>query len=225
MGAVTPMKNIAAIFDMDGTLIDNNAYHFKAWQLLFNKYNLPQLTQQAFNEYMSGVPGLTSLHNVLGNQYPNEQLQQWFTEKSEWYKQLYAPDIAPINGLKRFLTELKDAGIHTAVATSASPGNVDFVFGHLNLKHFFDTIIDGTRVNTAKPDPQIFLKAAHDLNAEPVNCVVFEDSLSGVKAANNAGMKVVALTTTHTADELKPVDKVITDYADLHLNDLLALFD
>ncbi|WDF54629.1 HAD family hydrolase [Mucilaginibacter sp. KACC 22063] len=219
------MKKIAAIFDMDGTLIDNNAYHFKAWQQLFKLKGLPELTHEVFNENMSGVPGLASLHNVLGYNHSDEEFQQWFAEKSELYKQAYAPYVQPINGLERFLTELKDAGIPMAVATSASPGNVEYVFSHLNLRPYFNAIIDGTRVNEAKPNPQIFLKAAHDLGIDPENCIVFEDSISGVKAGNNAGMKVVALTTTHHAGELHPVNMIIADYSSIALHDVLALFE
>lgn len=210
---------------MDGTLIDNNPYHFRSWKLLFERHGLPELTQEIFNEKMSGVPGVASMRNVLGDAYDDAQLQQWFDEKSEIYKAEYAPFIRPINGLERFLTELHDAGIPLAVATSAAPANVEFAFGHLTIGPFFKTIIDGNRLTKGKPDPQIFLKAADDLGMRPEDCVVFEDSVSGVKAANNAGMKVVAITTTHPAGELHPVNLVINDYADITLHDLEKLFE
>ncbi|NCD71535.1 HAD family hydrolase [Mucilaginibacter agri] len=219
------MKKLAAIFDMDGTLIDNNAYHFLAYQQLFKTHRLPELSQQTFNEQLSGVPGLTGLHHLLDGRFKEDEVKAMFEEKNENYKKVYAPYIKPINGLERFLAELKDAGVKMAVATSASHGNVDFVFGHLNIRQYFDAIVDNTGLTHGKPDPEIFLKAAAQLNMEPANCVVFEDSISGVKAANSAGMKVVAITTTHKAGELKPVNLLINDYADIDINKLTALFD
>jgi beta-phosphoglucomutase-like phosphatase (HAD superfamily) len=89
----------------------------------------------------------------------------------------------------------------------------------------FDTIVDGPRVSKPKPNPQIFLKAADDLGVNPEHCVVFEDSLSGVKAANAAGMKVIGITTSHTADELHPVEMAIDDYTGLTEHQLAALFE
>jgi beta-phosphoglucomutase len=219
------MKNFAAIFDMDGTLIDNNVYHFKAYQQLFASHGLPQLSQQTFNEYLSGVPGLMGLHKILNGQFNDEQLKAMFEEKNDNYKTIYEPFIKPITGLVRFLAELKQAGVSMAVATSASHGNVDFVFGHLNIRQYFDAIVDNTGLTHGKPDPEIFLKAAKVLNMQPAECVVFEDSISGVKAANSAGMKVVAITTTHKGGELKPVNILIDDYTNIDLNKLAALFD
>ena len=219
------MKKFAAIFDMDGTLIDNNVYHFKAYQQLFASHGLPQLSQQTFNEYLSGVPGLMGLHKILDGQFNDEQLKDMFEEKNDNYKTIYAPFIKPITGLERFLAELKQAGVSMAVATSASHGNVDFVFGHLNIRQYFDAIVDNTGLTHGKPDPEIFLKAAAALNMQPADCVVFEDSISGVKAANSAGMKVVAITTTHKGGELKPVNILIDDYTNIDLNKLAALFD
>lgn len=219
------MKKFAAIFDMDGTLIDNNVYHFKAYQQLFTSHGLPQLSQQTFNEHLSGVPGLMGLHKILNGRFNDDELKAMFEEKNENYKQVYAPYVKPINGLERFLAELKQAGVSMAVATSASRGNVDFVFGHLNIRQYFDAIVDNTGLTHGKPDPEIFLKAAKAINMQPADCVVFEDSISGVKAANSAGMKVVAITTTHKGGELKPVDILINDYTNIDLNKLAALFN
>jgi beta-phosphoglucomutase family hydrolase len=219
------MEQIAAIFDMDGTLIDNNAFHFRSWKVLFERHGLPELTQETFNEKMSGVPAMESVRNFFGKEHSEDQMKQWVDEKSNIYREDYSPYVAPINGLERFLNELKDAGIPTAVATSASPDNVEFAFSHLTIGRYFDTIIDGNRLSEAKPNPQIFLKAANDLGVEPENCVVFEDSISGVKAARSAGMKIVAITTTHQEDELLPVDLVIKDYAEIDLHSLLKLFE
>jgi len=218
------MIQYAAIFDMDGTLVDNNPYHFKAWADIFEKYKHTQITPEFFNEKLSGVPGLPIMREYFSDM-EEAQMQAVFDEKSQRYRDAYAPFAKPINGLERFLTELKDAGVKLAVASSAAVININYIMSHVPIRPYFDVIIDGPHVSKPKPHPQIFLKAAEDLGIKPENCVVFEDSLSGIKAANAAGMKVVGITTTHTAAELHPVDMVIADYTGLTEHKLAALFD
>jgi beta-phosphoglucomutase len=217
------MTQYAAIFDMDGTLVDNNRYHFKAWKDLFEKYNKPEVTSELFNEKLSGVPGMPIMREFF-SELTEDKMQELFEEKSRNYREAFAPFAKPINGLERLVSELKDSGVKLAVATSAAVVNIDYMMGLLPIRQYFDVIIDGPRVSKPKPHPQIFLKAALDLGIDPENCVVFEDSLSGVKAANAAGMKVVGITTTHTAQELHPVDLVIADYTELTAQKLAALF-
>ena len=219
------MKQYAAIFDMDGTLVDNNPYHFKTWKALFEQYNRVEVTPELYNEQLSGVPGMVIMRNFFGDDYTEEQMTAMFADKTRNYKEAYAPYVAPVNGLERFLTELKNAGVKLAVASSATEANIEFILSKLPVKHLFDTVVDGPRVSKAKPNPQIFLKAAEDLGIRPENCVVFEDSLSGVKAGNAAGMKVVGITTSHTGAELQPVDRVITDYTEITERDIAALFE
>src|SRR6202000_737021 len=130
----------------------------------------------------------------------------------------------PINGLENFLTELKNAGVKIAMATSATVEDIDFILNKIPIRDDFEVIVNSTMVSKPKPNPQIFLKAAEQLGVEPARCIVFEDSLAGIKAANSAGMKVVAITTGHPADELHPVDLVINDYAALTPHKLAELF-
>ncbi|QJD97244.1 HAD family phosphatase [Mucilaginibacter robiniae] len=219
------MTQFAAIFDMDGTLVDNNPYHFKTWKALFEKYNRVEVTTKLYNEKLSGVPGMVIMREFFGDDYDEDQMKEMFDEKTRNYKELYAPYVQPINGLERLLAELKNGGVKLAVASSATEANINFVLDKLPIKPYFDTIVDGPRISKPKPNPQIFLKAAEDLGVKPEHCIVFEDSLSGVKAGNAAGMKVVGITTTHSADELHPVNLTITDYTGLTLNKLAALFD
>jgi beta-phosphoglucomutase len=217
------MLQYAAIFDMDGTLVDNNQYHFKAWKDLFEKYNKPEVTSELFNEKLSGVPGMPIMREFF-SELTEDKMHELFEEKSRNYREAFAPFAKPINGLERLVSELKDSGVKLAVATSAAVVNINYMMSLLLIRPYFDVIIDGPRVSKPKPHPQIFLKAALDLGVNPENCVVFEDSLSGVKAANAAGMKVVGITTTHTAQELHPVDLVIADYTELTAQKLAALF-
>lgn len=219
------MKNFTTIFDMDGTLIDNTPYHFKSWQYMFKKYGKGELSADTYKKKISGVPIIETMRQLFGKEYDEAGLKQLRDEKENYYRKIYAPFLTPINGLEIFLTELKYAGIKMAIASSATVGDIDFILNKLPIRQDFDVIIDGSRVSKGKPNPQIFLKAAADLHARPEDCVVFEDSLAGIAAANAAGMKVVGITTGHKAAELQPSNLVIDDYSQLTVQKLAALFN
>ena len=218
------MANFTAIFDMDGTLIDNTPYHFKSWQRLFKNHGKGVLTEDTYKKEISGTPIINTLRQYFGDEYDEAGLQQLLDEKENYYREIYAPFLAPINGLENFLTELKNDGVKMALASSATMADINFILNKIPIRQDFEVIIDGSRVSKGKPNPQIFLKAAEDLNAKPENCVVFEDSLAGIKAANAAGMKVVGITTGHTAGQLQPSNLVINDYTGLTVQKLAGLF-
>ena len=214
----------AAIFDMDGTLIDNTPYHFKSWQALFKKYGKGELSKQTYYTEISGVPIMDTLRRLFGQDHNEAGLKELLNEKEQFYRREYAPYLVAINGLENFLSELKSGGVKMAMATSATVEDIDFILNKIPIRNDFDVIVNSSMVNKPKPDPQIFLKAAELLNTPPERCVVFEDSLAGIKAANSAGMKVIGITTGHPATDLHPVDMVINDYRDLTPQKLAELF-
>jgi len=209
---------------MDGTLVDNTPYHFKSWQAFYKKHGLGELAQSTYKTSISGVPIIETLRGLFPDA-DEATLKGYLNEKETYYREIYAPFLRPINGLENFLSELKDAGIKMAMASSATIEDINFILNKIPIRGDFEAIIDGSRVTKGKPNPQIFLKAAEELNADPANCVVFEDSLAGIKAANAAGMKVVAITTGHAAAQLQPSNLVIDDYSTLTVQKLAALFE
>jgi beta-phosphoglucomutase len=215
----------AAIFDMDGTLIDNTPYHFKSWQALFKKYGKGELSRETYYTEISGVPVMETIRRIFGSDHDEVGLKELLREKEEFYRKEYAPYLVAINGLENLLTELKNAGVKMAMATSATVEDIDFILNKIPIREDFDMIVNSAMVSKPKPDPQIFLKAAEKLNMDPSKCIVFEDSLAGVRAANSAGMKVVAITTSHKPEELHPVNLVINDYAGLTPHKLSELFN
>jgi len=218
--------DFAVIFDMDGTLVDNTPFHFRAWQELFKLHHMGELSKQTYQSEISGVPILNTVKKYFNNTYDDAGLEALVNEKQELYRQAFQPYLRPINGLENFLAELKDAGIKMALATSSDMHDVEFIFNTIPIRQYFDAIIIGSMVSEPKPSPLIFLKAAGQLNARPEKCVVFEDSTSGLKAGNNAGMKVVGITTSHPAAVIgKVASLVINDYADVNLHKLAALFE
>ena len=125
-------------------------------------------------------------------------------------------------GLVPFLQKLQAARIPTAIATSAPRTNVDFTLNHTGTGKFFKTILDESFVSRGKPDPEIYLKAAAAIGFAPANCIVLEDSLSGVKSGKAAGCKVLAITTTHSAEELHEADAIIADFIGLEPTELIS---
>jgi len=216
----------AAIFDMDGTLIDNTPFHFISWQALFRKYLKGELSRHTYYSEISGVPIMETLKRIFGADHDKAYLNELLREKEEFYRQEYTPHVVAIKGLESFLAELKSDGVNMAMATSATVEDIDFILNKIPIRDDFNEIVNSSMVGKPKPDPQIFLKAAELLEVPPERCVVFEDSLAGIAAANAAGMKVVGITTGHPMDELRPlVDLVIDDYTSLTPAKLAALFN
>ena len=168
---------------------------------------------------------METIRRLFGADHDEAGLKALLNEKEEFYREAYAPYVAPINGLENFLTELKNAGIKMAMATSATVQDIDFILDRIPIRDDFDAIVESTMVSKPKPNPDIFLKAAERLGADPAKCIVFEDSFAGIKAGNAAGMKVVAITTGHPAEALHPVALVINDYSELTVQKLAALFE
>ena len=216
------IKPAAVIFDMDGTLVDNNPYHVQAWQAFYKKRGR-ELSLDEYRQNINGKRANESLAYIFQRTLKDEEIALYSDEKESLYCELYKPHIQPIAGLIPFLDSLQNAGIPMAVATSGLPVNIDFLFRHLIIKQYFNTVIDASQVTKGKPDPEIFIKAAQSVGAGPLNCVAFEDSLSGVAAAKGAGMKVVALTTMQSRGNIVQADLIIDNYTQINLQRLQDL--
>jgi len=199
----------AFIFDMDGVLIDSNPTHKIALQQFCREHGF-ELTEAQLREKIYGRTNRDWLLNLFGDM-PDETVRRYADEKEALFRKLYN-DIEPLDGLLEFLNKMDLQGIPRAIATSAPRANVDFTLDRTGIGPHFETILDDSFVTKGKPDPQIYLKSAAALNMDPKNCVVFEDSFSGIMAGKAAGCKVVGLTTTHTNEELSETDFNIVDF-------------
>ena len=141
-------------------------------------------------------------------------------EKEGLFREIYANEIEPISGFMNWLEELKSNGYQTGVATSAPRANLDLIMGRLGFEPHMESIMASEDVTKHKPDPEVYLTTAANLGVEPQNCVVFEDSYSGVSAAINAGMKVVGVLSSHTKEELPPCNHHINTYGDISLSQI-----
>ncbi len=212
----------AAIFDMDGVIVNNHHYHVKAWREFCAIKNIP-FNEQEFRAKYFGKNNHDILTGLLNKEISEEEVIQLGEAKEELYRKIYQPYIKPVEGLKKLMKSLKNAKSVIALATSARKPNLDFVMNSLQIEHYFDALVDASMVKRSKPDPEIFLKAACLLGVKPQDCVVFEDSVSGINAAKTAGMKVVALLTTHNRSELPDASLFVKDFTDERLPNFLNI--
>lgn len=215
-------KQLAVIFDMDGVIVDNYTYHHRAWKLFCKTHGLD--FEKAFRSRVFGGTNRDHLETFFERSLSASEVSRFEEEKESLYRRLYRPHIKAVDGVLEFLAKIKEAGTPCALATSSPAVNVAFVLSITATTDYFPVILDASHVNRGKPNPEIYLKAAARLQRKPWECVVFEDSVNGIVAAKAAGTKVVALSTTHTAEELPPVDLVIPDFCHTEVSDLEKLF-
>jgi beta-phosphoglucomutase-like phosphatase (HAD superfamily) len=130
------------------------------------------------------------------------------------------PYLSPVPNLIDLLERLKAADIKMAVGTSADTNSVNFVLNRLKISDYFQAAIGISMVRNGKPAPDTYLKVAETIGENPENCVVIEDSVSGIRAGKSAGMKVIAITTTRNREDLQEADLIIDDYKEIDITSL-----
>ena len=204
----------AALFDLDGTLIDNNAYHLQSWILYLKNLNR-EITEEEYKAHVNGRTNKDVIEYIYQRKMEDAEAMVYAQQKEAIYRDLYQADITPVNGLLELLQALKDKNIPMAIATSGIQVNIDFMFSHIPIRQYFQTVVNSSHITKGKPDPEIYLKTAQILGVAPKDCLVFEDAIVGILAAKAAGMKVIGVLTTHNATELSGADLVIKDFTEL----------
>jgi HAD superfamily hydrolase (TIGR01509 family) len=207
------------LLDMDGTLVDNMMVHHEAWRVALAERGL-HMTIDEVQEQIHGV-NHEILLRLFGDSFTEVEAERFAWEKEEAYRNIYAADIALISGAQRFLDQAKALNVPMALATAAPMENVDFVFKHLPLQGHFPVVKHAGDVQRGKPDPQVFELAATELGVNVGECLVFEDSITGAHAANNAGADAVILTTTHAQaefDEFAHIVRFTHDFEALEIS-------
>ena len=228
----------AAIFDMDGTLVANSPVHIRAFEIFCARYGVTDWREKLANGFGMGNDDIMRL--VMPEEVIREKgLAALADEKEAIYREIYAPDIRPVEGLKELLERLRAAGIPCAVGSSGCKANVDFVLDSCAIRPYFDAAISGDMVSRCKPDPEIYLTVAAALGVSPADCVIFEDARAGFEAARRYRMdfedleqkasdpraKLLVLCSPHnpvgrvwTREELErepQADRIIDSFADI----------
>jgi beta-phosphoglucomutase len=199
-----------------------NPYHSLAFKSFFGKRNLFP-TEEEFAQHMYGKSNSYILKHFLGREIVGQEFLDLEFEKESLFREIYANHIVTIPNFLQFLASLKEAGLKTGVATSAPRANLDLIMGFLGFEECMESIMASENVSHHKPHPEVYLTSAQNLGAAPENCLVFEDSFSGVSAGLNAGMKVVGVLSSHTKEELPPCSAYIQDYTEIDVETVLNL--
>lgn len=184
----------AALFDLDGVIVDTAKFHYLAWRELANGLGFDISEEQ--NERLKGISRMESLDVILsigGTSLPAEEKLRLATIKNARYvemiKQLDASEI--LRGAKEYLLELRARGVKIALGSASK--NAEIILKNLGILELFDVVIDGNKVSKSKPDPEVFLLGAQALAVAPSECVVYEDAAAGVEAAKAGGMYAVGI--------------------------------
>ncbi len=208
-----PIEIRALIFDMDGVVIDSNPVHREVWARYNRRHGVE--TTEEMQQRMYGKRNDEIVRDFLGESLTDAEVAGHGAAKERLYREMVLPVIpqALVPGIREFLTRHSDLPI--GMGTNAEPANVQLVLEAAGLAKYFRAIVDGQQVARPKPHPDIYLRVAEILGVAPANCVVFEDSYSGVAAGVAAGMRVVGLQTTH--EVLDGTDLAIPDFRDPRL--------
>ncbi|ARV14441.1 beta-phosphoglucomutase [Polaribacter sp. SA4-12] len=210
------------IFDLDGVIVDTAKYHYLAWKKLANHLGFEFTKEQ--NELFKGVSRKRCLEILLeiGNrEATQEEFDTWMVEKNVDYLQyienMDESEILP--DVPRVLEFLKENNIPIALGSASK--NAQPILEKVNLLHYFDTIVDGNNVTKAKPDPEVFLLAAKQLGVDASDCVVFEDAVAGVEAANAAKMMSIGIGEKDVLSEAQFIFKDFTEISTNFIKDLI----
>jgi len=205
---VRPLPIKAAIFDLDGVIVDTAKYHYMAWRRLAEELGF--VFTEKDNERLKGVSRMRSLEILLeigglADRFTAEEMAAMAARKNEWYVQYFSgmDESEILEGAVECLAGFRALGVKTVLGSASK--NAMLILNNLRLVPYFDVIIDGTRVTKAKPDPEVFLLGAKEAGVKPEECVVFEDAQAGIDAAKSAGMKAVAI---GRPDELHGYDRI-----------------
>ncbi|NCI45731.1 HAD family hydrolase [Sediminibacterium soli] len=213
-------KQKAFLFDLNGTMIDDMAFHIRAWHTILNSLGAEISMERTKAECYGKNDEL--LERVFPGRFSIDEKNLMSYDKEKQYQQAYRSMLHLIGGLPAFLDKAKTARIPMAIGSAAIMFNIDFVLDGLDLRDYFGTIVSADDVKDSKPDPETYIKCADLLGVAYADCIVFEDSPKGVEAAANAGMQAVVITTMHTREEFSNPNILffIDDYSDPQLDRL-----
>lgn len=204
----------AFLFDLDGTLVDSNAMHVASWAEVARRRGLPMRDPEHIGK--CGMRTTAVIREILRWPVDDATADAIADEKESLYREWIATrGIDSVPGAVDFVKQAAARGISCAIATSASPENLDACLRVLELRPLFSAFVTGDDVSRGKPAPDIFLLAAERLGVPPQDCLVFEDAPAGVAAAHAAGCRVVALLTSHDPAELSAADLLLPDFRPL----------
>ncbi|MDZ7692598.1 MAG: HAD family phosphatase [Balneolaceae bacterium] len=218
------MKNdFGVLFDMDGVIVHSNPAHKEAINIFCDKHDIA-IDEQYMKSSIYGRANKEWIPKIFGD-ISEERMQELADEKEQIFRDLFDPDEMKVPGIIEFLDHLKEEQIKVVVATSAPGANADFILNELAIYDYFDAVLDSSHVTHSKPHPEAYINAAEAIDLTPQQCIVIEDSVSGIKSGLAAGAVVIGVATTHTHEELSSCHLVIDNFEAFTLDHLIGLME
>lgn len=208
------MRVQGLIFDMDGTMIDSMPYHAQSW-VAFAQHHGIAIDVAELLRRTTGRTGAECMEQLFGRPMAQQECWELIHQKEQIYRELFAPVFAEVPGFKAFFADAHGRGLRLGVGTAGDRHNIAFAMQHLKMDPLPHAMVGGDEGFPGKPEPAIFLEAARRIGADPQACIVFEDAPFGIEAARRAGMRAVAVCTSHNAEQLAG-EHVIAHVASYH---------
>jgi len=207
-------------------MVDSMPFHAKSWVEFARRHGVRMDVREILRR-TTGRTGIECMHEVFGRDLPPARALALVDEKEAIYRELFAPAFREVAGFAGFVAQALERGLRYGVATAGDRHNIAFVLGRLQLPVAPQAVVGGDEGLPGKPDPDLFLEAARRLQVPPAHCIVFEDAPFGIEAARRAGMRAVAVCTTHPAGELAGPHVIaqVRDYDELRTKNFLESLD
>ena len=207
---------------MDGVLADTGPIHFNSWAKMAKEQAKMDFSREFFEETF-GQQSIPITRKLVGPEIDQALVVEWANLKEQYYREMVKDKLEPLPGAIDLIKNLKVMGFKLAVGSSGPKENVELLLTTLKIKPYFDVIITAEDVKIGKPAPDVFLIIAKRLNINPEYCLVIEDAPVGIKAAKEANMCSIALTTTHTKDELFDADFIANDLSEVKVEEIIKI--
>lgn len=219
-GDCAPVR--ALVFDMDGTMVDSMPFHAKSWAEFTRRHGIAMPVDEILRR-TTGRTGVECIRELLGDGTDEARCLALIAEKEAIYRELFGVAFREVPGFRAFASRAQQRGLKIAVATAGDRHNIAFTLERVRLAMAPHAIVGGDEGLPGKPEPDLFLEAARRLALQPAQCIVFEDAPFGIEAARRAGMRAVAVCTTHGPGELAGPHVVarVRDYHELLNSDFL----
>jgi HAD superfamily hydrolase (TIGR01509 family) len=200
------MTTWGILWDLDGVLVDTGALHFQTWTQVFAE--LGQDFDFGMFRRTFGMKNAEILPLWLGRSMESEEIARISDLKETKFRQAARGHVEALPGVRKWLEYFRTEGYRQAVASSASEENIEALVDELAIRRYFLALVSASAL-PGKPDPAVFVEAARRIDVPPARCIVVEDSVAGVEAARRAGMKCIAVTTTHPAADLGAASLIV----------------
>ena len=198
----------AVLWDMDGVIVDSAYYHVRSWQETYQRHGITYTERDFKRDF--GKRNEEIITTVLGKDFTEDKFKAIARQKEIVFRRLIKGNVKALPGVISLLNGLDSAGFLQALVSSTPLENINLIINSLGIRRFFRQIVSGYDVTEGKPSPQGYLLAARGLGSRPQDCLVIEDAMAGIGAARAAGMKCIAVTTTHPAEKLAAADRVVS---------------